>query len=99
MKIKSELKEKELTIYLEGELNSATAPELDKFISESLNNVTSLIFDFEKLEYLSSAGLRVLLVSQKVMDKQGKMVVRHVNEQIMDIFTMTGFVNVLTIEN
>ena len=84
---------------MEGELNSSTAPELDKFISESLNNITSLIFDFEKLEYLSSAGLRVLLVSQKVMDKQGKMVVRHVNEQIMDIFTMTGFVNVLTIEN
>lgn len=99
MKIESVLKENELTIYLEGELNSSTAPELDKFISESLNNITSLIFDFEKLEYLSSAGLRVLLVSQKVMDKQGKMVVRHVNEQIMDIFTMTGFVNVLTIEN
>ena len=99
MKIKSELKETELTVYLEGELNSATAPELDKFISESLKGVEILIFDFTKLDYLSSAGLRILLVSQKAMDKQGKLIVRHVNEQIMDIFTMTGFINVLTIEN
>ena len=99
MKIKSELKETELTVYLEGELNSATAPELDKFISESLNGIETLIFDFAKLDYLSSAGLRILLVSQKAMDKQGKLIVRHVNEQIMDIFTMTGFINVLTIEN
>ena len=99
MEILKKLDGSELTISLVGELNSSTAPELDKLISESLKGVTTLIFDFEKLDYLSSAGLRILLVSQKAMDKQGKMIVRHVNEEIMDILSMTGFVSILTIEN
>ena len=99
MEILKKLDGSELTISLVGELNSSTAPELDKLISESLKGVTTLIFDFEKLNYLSSAGLRILLVSQKAMDKQGKMIVRHVNEEIMDILSMTGFVSILTIEN
>lgn len=99
MEILKKLDGSELTISLVGELNSSTAPELDKLISESLKGVTTLIFDFEKLDYLSSAGLRILLVSQKAMDKQGKMIVRHVNDEIMDILSMTGFVSILTIEN
>ena len=98
MNINKHLNGSELTIKLEGKLDSTTAPALEQVITTSLKGITSLIFDFEQLEYLSSAGLRILLVSQKVMDKQGSMIVRHVNEDIMDIFDMTGFVNILTIE-
>ena len=98
MKIVKELKDHELVIALEGELNSYTAPELEEVIKNNLNNVKSLVFDFEKLEYLSSAGLRILLVAQKLMNKQGKMVLRHVNPSVMEVFEITGFSNILEIE-
>lgn len=90
--------EKELTITLDGELNSLTAPELDKVIGSSLNDVTSLIFDLEKLTYLSSAGLRVILIAQKIMLKQGKMLIKNVNDDVYDIFDITGFTTILDIE-
>ena len=99
MEIKKLQNDKELIISLEGELNTVTAPQLEEVISSSLKGITSLIFDFKGLNYLSSAGLRVLLVASKIMNKQGKMVIRNVNEQIIEIFEMTGFINILDVEN
>lgn len=89
----------EIFFAIEGNIDSNTAPKLYDEVMESLEGMTSLIFDFEKVSYVSSAGLRVLLAAYKVMSKQGTMVVRHVNEDVMDIFVMTGFTNFLTIEN
>lgn len=88
-----------LHIALEGRLDTTTAPQLETALKRSLDGVTELEMDFEKLEYLSSAGLRVILAAQKVMNKQGKMVIRHVNETIMEVFEVTGFIDILTIEN
>ena len=87
-----------LTIVLEGELNTITAPDLEKVIKDNLSSIKLLVLDFGKLEYLSSAGLRVLLIAQKIMDSQGKMIVKNVNSTIMDIFEMTGFSNILSFE-
>ena len=88
----------ELTIALEGRLDTTTAPELEKELKQNVSGLTSLTIDMEKLEYISSAGLRVLLSAQKVMNKQGNMVVKNVNENIMEIFEVTGFVDILNIE-
>ncbi len=88
----------QLTISLSGRLDTTTAPQLEGELKHSINGVTDLTLDFEKLEYISSAGLRVLLAAQKVMNKQGEMVVRHVNETIMEVFEITGFSDILTIE-
>lgn len=83
---------------LEGRLDTVTAPELEKEMKSSLGGVTSLVLDFEKLDYISSAGLRVLLSAQKTMNKQGQMKIIHANEAIMEIFDVTGFSDILTIE-
>lgn len=88
----------ELCIVLEGRLDTTTAPELEKVLSGSLEGVTDLTFDMGKLDYLSSAGLRILLGAQKRMNKQGSMKVTNVNETIMEIFEVTGFADILTIE-
>ena len=87
-----------LTFALEGRLDTATAPQLEAGIKEAIDGVVSLVFDLEKLDYVSSAGLRVLLSAQKIMNEQGKMIVTHVNSLVMDIFEITGFTDVLTIE-
>ena len=87
-----------LTIALEGRLDTTTAPELETVIKSSLTGVTELILDFEKLDYISSAGLRVLLSAQKTMTKQGSMKITHVNEMVMEVFEVTGFSDILTIE-
>ena len=87
-----------LTLLLEGRLDTATSPELEAVLKESLDGVTELVFDFGKLEYISSAGLRVLLAAQKRMNSQGTMKVEHVAEIIMEIFEVTGFTDILTIE-
>lgn len=87
-----------LNLALEGRLDTTTAPRLDAELKGSLDGVTELNMDFEKLEYLSSAGLRVILAAQKTMNKQGKMVIRHVNETIREVFEVTGFIDILTIE-
>lgn len=86
-----------LSIALEGRLDTNTAPQLDVQLKQSINGVSELEFDFSKLDYISSAGLRVLLAAQKIMNKQGKMLIRHVNETIMEVFEITGFVDILTI--
>ena len=87
-----------LTIALEGYLDTTTAPELEAVLETALEGVKDLTFDFEKLEYISSSGLRLLLFSQKAMNVQGKMKVVHVNDTIQEIFEVTGFCDVLTIE-
>ena len=99
MKIIKELNNEQLVLSLEGELNTITAPELEEVIKNELNNVNSLVIDLAKLNYLSSAGLRVLLVAQKIMVKKDGMVVRHPNNEVMEIFSLTGFSSVLDIEN
>ncbi len=87
-----------LEIAVEGRLDTTTAPQLEAELKHSIDGITALTMDFANLEYISSAGLRVLLSVQKVMNKQGSMVVRHVNEMISEIFEVTGFVDILTIE-
>ena len=98
MTIQKTLNGSTLTLALEGRLDTTTAPQLEAELKASLDGITELNLDFEKLEYLSSAGLRVLLVAQKVMNRQGKMVIRHVNETIQEVFEVTGFIDILTIE-
>ncbi|MBQ6470123.1 MAG: STAS domain-containing protein [Lachnospiraceae bacterium] len=88
----------EVKFALEGRLDTVTAPELEAALKDSFEGTTSLILDFEKLEYISSAGLRVLLSAQKVMSKQGTMKIVNVNDIIMEIFEVTGFSDILTIE-
>ena len=91
--------EGEKTVFtLEGRMDTVTAPELEKELKASLDGVKELTLDFEKLDYISSAGLRVLLSTQKVMNKQGALKIIHVNDTIMEIFEVTGFTDILTIE-
>lgn len=87
-----------LTMKLEGRLDTTTAPQLEAALKESLAGVKNLAFDFSSLVYLSSAGLRVILATLKTMKKQGKMVIRNVNDTIMEVFEITGFADMLTIE-
>ncbi|MBQ8108543.1 MAG: STAS domain-containing protein [Clostridia bacterium] len=87
-----------LTLALEGRLDTTTAPELEKEVRTGLDGVQQLIMDFAKLDYISSAGLRVLLSAQKLMSKQGGMKVIHVNEMVSEVFEVTGFADILDIE-
>lgn len=87
-----------LKLALEGRLDTTTAPQLETELKGVGPDVTELTFDFEKLEYISSAGLRVLLAAQKTMNKQGKMVIKNVCSDIMEVFDITGFADILTIE-
>ena len=98
MTINKTLNGSELTVALDGRLDTTTAPVLEGELKESLDGVAALTFDFEKLEYISSAGLRVLLSAQKLMNKQGSMKLIHVSEVILEIFEFTGFSDILTIE-
>ncbi len=88
----------ELTIAIEGRLDTTTAPQLEAEIKQSIDGISVLVFDLNALEYISSAGLRVLLSAQKVMNKQGSMIVKNVCETVMEVFEVTGFVDILTIE-
>ena len=87
-----------LNIALEGRLDTTTAPELEQELKYTLNDVDTLTLDFSKLDYISSAGLRVLLSAHKVMSKKGGMKVTNVNEIVKEVFDVTGFVDILTIE-
>ena len=87
-----------LTVAIEGRLDTTTAPQLEAELKSSLDGVKELVFDIKELEYISSAGLRVLLTAQKVMNKQGKMIVKGASEAVMEIFEVTGFVDILDIE-
>lgn len=90
--------ENELTVSVEGRLDTLTTPELESKLEPALDGVTKLIFDFEKLDYISSAGLRVLLTAMQIMEEQGDMVVRNVKPEVRDVFEITGFTEDLTIE-
>ena len=98
MTIKQHRDGSKLTLALEGRLDTTTAPQLEEALKTSLAEISDLVLDFEKLEYISSAGLRVVLAAQKQMQQQGSMVVCHVNEMVMEVFDLTGFADILTIK-
>ncbi|MBE6029412.1 MAG: STAS domain-containing protein [Clostridiales bacterium] len=97
MNIAKKLEDKKLTICVEGRLDTSTAPELDEELKASLDGVEELVMDFTDMEYISSAGLRVLLSAQKAMNAQGEMTVTGVNDTVREIFDITGFTDILTI--
>ena len=98
LNIQKEINGSDAVVKLEGRLDTTTAPQLENDLKSFMESVTSLVFDFENLEYISSAGLRVLLSAQKIMSKQGSMKIINVNDVVMEIFEVTGFVDILTIE-
>lgn len=98
LNINKTIEDKKALIALEGRLDTVTAPALEAQLSELIPDIEELVLDFEQLEYISSAGLRVLLSAQKIMSKKGGMKLVHVNEVIMEVFEVTGFIDILTIE-
>jgi len=98
MEIIKNVNSTELSIAVQGRVDTTTAPQLDKEVKDSIDGITTLTFDLTELEYISSAGLRVLLAAQKIMNKQGSMVVKNVKEEIMEIFEVTGFDSILDIQ-
>ena len=98
MKITKTMNGTALNIALEGRLDTTTAPELEQALKESLDSATALTLDFSALDYISSAGLRVLLSAHKTMSKKGGMIVRNVNEIVSEVFDVTGFADILNIE-
>lgn len=98
MTVTTNLDGAKLTVMAEGKLGTTSAPELENAVKNNIKGVTELIFDFEKLEYMASAGLRVLLSAAKVMKKQGSMRIINVTEPVMDVFTFTGMADVMDIE-
>ncbi|MCR4653576.1 MAG: STAS domain-containing protein [Eubacterium sp.] len=89
---------KELTVELKGELNVGTSPELEQALKGKLEEVDKLIFDLSGLEYISSAGLRVLLFSHQTVSKNGTMIIRNLTDEVKDIFEVTGFSDAMNIE-
>ena len=98
MEIKKTKNGTELTLAIVGRIDTTTAPQLETELKASIDGVTQLHLDFSEVEYISSAGLRVLLSAQKSMNRQGTMVLSHVSEAVMEVFEVTGFVDILTIE-
>lgn len=97
MNINKNLENNKLTLFIEGRLDTLTSPELEEAINSISEDITELTLDFSKLEYISSAGLRVILVAQKKMNLQGNMTVCHVNEMNMEVLSITGFDQILNI--
>ena len=89
----------ELSVSLEGRLDTVSAPEFEAVVKNELAGVESFILDLKKLQYTSSAGLRVILLAQKTMNKQGKMILKNVADGVMEVFEMTGLADLLTIES
>ena len=98
MEIKKSQSGEELTLEITGRLDASTAPQLERELNASLTGVKNLVLNFAQLEYIASAGLRVLLVAQKRMNKQGKMSIKNVSEEVKEVLDMTGFINFLQIE-
>ena len=98
MTIEKNLNGTELTVTIAGRLDTTTAPELETALKESFEGVEKLVLDFASLDYLPSAGLRILLQTPKTMNKQGEMIIKNVNDTINEIFEVTGFIYILTIE-
>ena len=99
MEIKNNFNGTELEMSLSGRLDTSTAPALEAEIKKNIDGIKKLVLDFKNLEYISSAGLRVVLSAHKIMSRQGEMVIRNVNEVIADVFEITGFVDIVTIES
>ena len=98
LNIKKTVENGEAVFKLEGRLDTSSAPAFEAELKQSLDGVNSLILDFEKLEYISSAGLRTLLLALRLLHGKGRMKVVHVNELVMEVFEVTGFSDMLTIE-
>ena len=98
MTVNTQKNDKALTVFVEGRLDTTTSPELEKVLDANLEGINDLTFDFASLEYISSSGLRVLLKAQKRMNREGSMKIVHVNELINEVFDVTGFSDILTIE-
>ena len=98
MKINKKLNDDELIIELDGRLDTNTSPDLQWELDKHINSIKTLIFDFKNLMYISSAGLRVILSTQKIMNEQGTMVIKNVNDLVMEVFEATGFADILNIE-
>ena len=98
MTIEKKINGEALTLIVSGRLDTQTAPELEKELDSVLADIKELTFDFANLEYVSSAGLRVMLKAQKAMNAQGSMKLTGVNDSIMEVFDITGFLDILTIE-
>ena len=98
MTIKKHRQGAELTVMLEGRLDTASAPDIDAVVKNELLGVDTFILDLKNLQYTSSAGLRVILIAQKTMNKQGKLILKNVSEAVMEVFEMTGLSDLLTIE-
>lgn len=98
MNIKKTQNGTELVYELSGRLDTVTSPQLEAEIKENIAGITKLVFDIARLDYVSSAGLRILLFAQKTMNKQGEMTVCNANAEIMEIFEVTGFIDILNIE-
>ena len=98
LNVKKTIEGSKLLLALEGRLDTVTAPQLEQEIKGSLDGISDLAIDMKDLSYISSAGLRVLLSAQKVMNKQGSMTIRNANETVIEIFEVTGFADILTIE-
>ena len=98
MTIEKKINQKSVTLIVSGRLDTQTAPELEKELDAALPGTEELVFDMSNLEYVSSAGLRVILKAQKAMNTQGSMKLTGVNDSIMEVFDITGFLDILTIE-
>lgn len=98
MKILKEKNAKTLILALEGRLDTTTSPELETVLVNELGDTAELIMDFEHVEYISSAGLRVLLAAQKKMNAQGTMIIRNVCEDVREVFDISGFSDILTVQ-
>ncbi|MBQ5995049.1 MAG: STAS domain-containing protein [Clostridia bacterium] len=98
MQITKNLENERLTLAVSGRIDTSTAPELESVINNNAQNVKELVIDLKDMDYISSAGLRVLLKTQKLMNTQGSLLIKNVQSDVMEIFEMTGFVDILTIE-
>jgi len=98
MEIKKTLNDKELTLEISGRLDTSTAPDLEVVVTNDCAGIEKLIFDLKELEYISSAGLRVFIKAQKMMNEQGEMIIRGANETVTEIFDITGLLSIFTIE-
>ena len=98
MKIEKNRQGAELTVRLDGRLDTVSAPDFEAVVKNELAGVETFVLDLKKLQYTSSAGLRVILLAQKTMNKQGEMILKNVEETVMEVFEMTGLSDLLTIE-
>jgi anti-sigma B factor antagonist len=96
--IEKKVEEKKMIVKVSGRLDTISSTELNNELKDDLPNINELIFDFEGLNYISSSGLRIILSTQKVMNKQGKMTVKNVNDFVMEVFDATSFTDILNIE-